>query len=77
MLGIESLDKTKFVESLCGNSDTLVMPTLGCALQYYSRFLIKDLSGQDSYRYFRTADCFTFVISLLDVLTEWMRPNKR
>ena len=67
MLAVENAEKTHFVQNLCGNSDALVMPTMDCAHQYYSRFLIKNLSGQESYRHCSTADCFIFVINLLDV----------
>ena len=71
MLGIKNSGKTKFVESLCGHSDAFVMPTPRCAHQDYSRFLIKDFSGDDCFRHCRennypSADSFIFVISLLD-----------
>ena len=71
MLGIDKSGKTQFVESLRGHSDALVLPTMGCAHQNYSRFLIKDLSGQELFRQCReqnypSANSFIFVISLDD-----------
>ena len=75
MLGIKNSGKTQFVESLCGQSNEEMMLyrslTTGCADKYYSRFLIKDLSGHECCRECRTqnypsADGIIFLISLDD-----------
>ena len=71
MLGIKNSGKTQFVKTLCGHSDRLVMPTMGCAHQYYSRFLTRDPIDQELFQgscesNYLTADCIIFVISLLD-----------